>query len=442
MKTRTANRWSNSSIARNLWYLVRWTVIAFVIGGISGFVGGAFGFGVQWTSGFFAAHHWMLAVLPFLGLLILGLYHVLGEDNNRGTNAMLDAVHGDQPVRATVVPAVFFGSLLTHLGGGSAGREGAALQMGGGIGSFIGRLFRLDKEDMRIAVMCGMAGVFAALFGTPMAASIFAMEIVSVGVIYYAALVPCVFSAFFARYISIRMGLAPTAFRIGEIPHFDEKFAVLTVILGLFCAVVAIAFCMVLTEVSSLYARYTKNRVIRVLAGGILIALFTLLEGSFRYNNTGANLIVQAMQGEARWQDFILKTIFTAVTLEAGFKGGEIVPAFSVGACFGCVFARILGLPAGVAAACGMLALFAGVTNCPITALLIGFEMFGYGAMPFFVITVAVSFTFSGYYSLYSSQNVFLGKIRAIRLERRTGNRTLLAMLGDLIKEKKDGQKP
>lgn len=423
---------------RNVLYLIRWTVFSMVIGAVAGVVGGSFGLGVAWTSGLFSTHHWLIFVLPLAGLLVLLVYHVLGEDNNRGTNAMLEAVAEDRPVRVTVVPAVYIGSLLTHICGGSAGREGAALQMGGGIGSFFGRLFRLDKEDMRVAVMCGMAGVFAALFGTPMAASIFAMEIVSVGVIYYAALVPCVFTAFFARYVSIRMNLAPTAFEIDVIPGFSEPRAVLAVILGLFCALVSILFCILLTEVSQLYAKYLPNRIARILVGAAIVIILTLIDGSYRYNNTGAGLIVSALQGDARPWDFVLKAVFTAVTLEAGFKGGEIVPAFSVGACFGCVFARIIGIEPGLAAACGMLALFAGVTNCPIAALLIGFEMFGYGAMPYFCVVIAVSFTFSGYYSLYSSQHAGYGKIKAMRVDRRMKNVTLSAYLKSQQKKKKN----
>ena len=417
------------TLIKNMIYLARWTLLSLVIGAASGFVGGSFGLGVAWTSGIFQAHHGMLFLLPASGLLILLLYHVLGEDNNRGTNAMLEAVAGENNVRPGIVPAIYFGSLLTHIAGGSAGREGAALQMGGGLGTMFGRIFRLNEGDMKIAVMCGMAGVFSALFGTPMAAALFAMEIVSVGMIYYSALVPCVFSAFFARYISIRMHLAPTVFTMGEVPAFSEPNAVLTVALGLSSAVVAILFCMLLTETAGFYDRTLKNKTVRILTGAILVIVLTLLDGSYRYNNTGANLIVSALKGEALPWDFFLKSIFTALTLEAGFKGGEIVPAFSVGACFGCVFANVLGLPAGLCAACGMLAVFAGVTNCPLTALLIGFEMFCYSAMPYFVIVIAVSFTFSGYFSLYSSQSADFGKTKAVRINRKMRNITFSAYL-------------
>ncbi|HAE81258.1 MAG TPA: chloride channel protein, partial [Lachnoclostridium sp.] len=271
---------------------------------------------------------------------------------------------------------------------------------------------RLDEKDMNIAVMCGMSGAFAALFGTPVAAAIFSMEVISVGVIYYAALVPCIFSAFTAAGLAQALGLPPTRFAMVSVPDFDVRLAFMMVLLGVLASGVAALFCIVLGGTSSLYKKYIDRPWVRVCAGGALIVVMTLLSGGTRYNNSGANLIVAALEGNVYWYDFLLKILFTAVTLEAGYKGGEIVPSFAIGACFGCLFGQLLGLQAELCAACGMLALFVGVTNAPISTLIIGLEMFGYTAMPCFAIVIAVSFTLSGYYSLYSSQKAVYSKTK------------------------------
>ena len=404
--------WKNMGMQGNIIYLLRWGVISVLIGFVTGLAGTAFGHAVAWATGTFSAYPWLLFLLPAAGLLILWVYHVFGEDNNRGTNMVLESIYAENHMRLTMTPTVFLGSVLTHLCGGSAGREGAGLQMGGSLGTFMGKILRLDEKDMNIAVMCGMSGAFAALFGTPVAAAIFSMEVISVGVIYYAALVPCIFSAFTAAGLAQALGLPPTRFATVSVPDFDVRLAFMMVLLGLLASGVAALFCIVLGGTSALYKKFIEKPWVRVLAGGALIVVMTLLSGGTRYNNSGANLIAAALGGHVYWYDFLLKILFTAVTLEAGYKGGEIVPSFAIGACFGCLFGQILGLQAELCAACGMLAIFVGVTNAPISTLIIGLEMFGYTAMPCFAIVIAVSFTLSGYYSLYSSQKAVYSKTK------------------------------
>lgn len=404
--------WKDLGMQGNILYLLKWGVISLLIGIVTGLVGAAFGHAVAFASASFQAHPVLLFFLPAAGLLILLIYHVFGEDDNRGTNMVLESIYAENRMRLTMTPTVFLGSVLTHLCGGSAGREGAGLQMGGSIGTFLGGILRLDEKDMNIAVMCGMSGAFAALFGTPVAAAIFSMEVISVGVIYYAALVPCIFSAFTAAGLASLMGLSPTRFTVFGVPRFDVRMALLMILLGVLASGVAALFCIVLGAVSDTYGKFLKKPWQRILTGAVLVILLTLLSGGTRYNGSGGALIEEALAGGTRWYDFLLKILFTAVTLEAGFKGGEIVPSFAIGACFGCLFGNLAGIGPGLCAACGMLALFAGVTNAPLSTLIIGLEMFGYSAMPFFAIVTAVSFTLSGYYSLYSSQKAVYSKTK------------------------------
>lgn len=409
----------NTPLGKNLWFFVKWSAVSTLIGLTTGLVGSVFGHLVMRAGAYFNSRRWTLALLPAAGLMIVWIYHLLKEDKNRGTNMVIESIYTDSDISPGTAPAIFLGTILTHFSGGSAGREGAALQMGGSIGNQIGRLMKLDEKDKKIAVMCGMSGAFAALFGTPMAAALFSMEVISIGVMYYAALVPCTFSAFIGAAVSKHLGLAPEAFSIGPVPEFSLKAALIMTVLGVLCALVSELFCIVLHRTEKVYRRYFPSPGRRIAAGAVLIIILTLLEDSFDYNGSGILLIERCFEGDVRYEAFLWKILFTAVTLEAGFKGGEIVPTFCIGAVFGCSFAMITGQPFGLMTACGMLALFVGVTNCPISTLLIGFEMFGYQAMPYFVLVIAVSFTLSGYYSLYSSQKFVYSKTKTEYINRK-----------------------
>lgn len=410
----------NTPFLKNVYYFIKWSVISILIGLLTGGIGTLFGHGVIWVSAFYRSHPWMIVFLPVSGLLIIGIYHILKEDKNRGTNMVIEAIYSNTEISLGTAPAVFLGTLLTHIAGGSAGREGAALQMGGSIGCQIGKLLKLDEKDKKIAVMCGMSGTFAALFGTPVAAAVFSMEVISIGVMYYAALVPCIFSSFIGAAIAKQFLLKPEAFQIGLVPGFDLKMAVIIVALGILCALVAELFCIILHGMEHAYKHFLPSPAKRIVAGGFIVIILTVMVGDISYNGSGISLIEKCFEGEVEYGAFLWKILFTAVTLEAGFRGGEIVPTLTIGATFGCSFAMLTGQPHGLMAACGMLALFAGVTNCPISTLLIGLELFGYAAMPYFVVIIAVSFTLSGYYSLYSSQKFVYSKTKTEFINRKT----------------------
>ena len=398
----------------NIHYFLKWTFISCVIGLMVGAVGAVFSIAVRWVTAFWESHSWTLFLAPAAGVLIVWLYRTFHEEGNKGTNLVLESISSNEEVSLATAPLIFISTLLTHFVSASAGREGAALQLGGSLGNQIGKLLRLDEKDKKVAVMCGMSACFAALFGTPMAAGIFSLEVVSIGVLYYAALVPCVFSAFIGAAVSEGFGNPPEQFLLGAVPEFGITEAVLTVILGVLCALLSMAFCVLLHRSEKLYHSRIPNGYARIAVGGVLLIVLTLLSGSRDYNGSGMELIGRIMGGETvSYLAFFWKMIFTAVVLGAGFKGGEIVPTLCVGAAFGATMARIAGLDQGLCAACSMAALFAGVTNCPIATVILAFELFGYGAMPYFAIIVAVSFTLSGYYGLYKSQKFVYSKLKA-----------------------------
>ena len=391
--------------------LLKWLAVGALVGGVGGFVGALFHLGVDCATSVRLAHPWILYLLPLGGAVIALLYRLCRLEG-AGTNAVIESVHFGKKIPTLLVPLIFVSTVITHLCGGSAGREGAALQIGGGIGYRTGRLLHLGEKDLPLATLCGMSGVFSALFGTPLTATVFALEVISVGVLYYAGLVPCITAAMVGYLVSLWMGVPPTRFTV-VMPALDGWTLLLVVVLAILCALVSILFCRGLHVTEHLAERLMKNSYLRAAAGGAVIIALTLLLGTTDYNGAGMDVISRALTGEASGWAWLLKLLFTAVTIGCGFKGGEVVPSFFVGATFGCAAGTLLGLPPGFAAAIGLVAVFCGAVNCPIASVVLSVELFGADAMLYFAIACAISYVLSGYCGLYSSQTILYSKLRA-----------------------------
>ena len=391
--------------------LLKWVAVGALVGGVGGFVGAAFHLGVGYATGVRQAHPWILYLLPLGGVVIAGLYK-LCKLEGKGTNAVIESVHFGKSIPTLLVPLIFVSTVITHLLGGSAGREGAALQIGGGIGYRTGSLLHLGEKDLPLATLCGMSGVFAALFGTPLTATIFALEVISVGVLYYAGLLPCFTASLTGYYIALVMGVEPTRFTVA-MPALEWGTLGLTALLAVGCALVSILFCRGLHITEHAAACWMKNGFVRAAVGGAVIVLATVLLGTTDYNGAGMDVIERAMTGQADSWAWLWKLAFTAVTIGCGFKGGEVVPSFFVGATFGCVFGGLLGLPPAFAAAVGLVAVFCGAVNCPIASVILSVELFGAGGMAYFAAACAISYLLSGYCGLYSSQTILYSKLKA-----------------------------
>ena len=350
--------------------------------------------------------------MPAAGIVIAFIYRYTHMER-AGTNAVIDSIHLGERIPLALVPVIFASTVLTHLCGGSAGREGAALQIGGGIGWSMGRVFRLDDKDMRLATLCGMSALFSALFGTPLTATIFALEVISVGVVYYSGLVPCLTAALTAFGVTRLFDIAPTQFAI-EAPALSADLLWRVAVLGIACALLSIVFCVVMHKSEHFIAKTIKNPYLRAAAGGFAIIALTYICGTTDYNGAGTAVIARAItEGEAKPAAFALKLLFTAVTLGCGFRGGEMVPTFFIGATLGCVLGPLLGIPAGFAAAIGLVALFCGAVNCPVASVILAVELFGSGGIVYFAVACAISYMLSGYTGLYSSQKIMYSKLRA-----------------------------
>lgn len=390
---------------------IKWLLISSVVGIVGGGVGSAFHLSVDYVTELRHEHGWLLFLLPVGGVVICAMYHLFRGKGSIDTNRVLDSVRGGEKVPLVMVPLIFVSTVITHMLGGSAGREGAALQLGGGIGYNLGKLVRLKENDMHIIVMAGMSSVFAALFGTPLTAAVFSLEVVNVGVFHYAGMLPCIIAAVVAFNVASMFGIAPVRFAGIAFDALALPSALRVIALAVLCALVSILFCVAIKKCEHTMEKLLPNPYVRTVVGAALIVVLTLVLGSTDYNGAGMNIITDAIGGNAKPEAFLLKIVFTAITISALFKGGEIVPAFFVGSTFGCVAGALLGLEPSFGAAIGFVALFCGVVNCPLASLLLALEVFGAEAIVYFAIACAVSYMMSGYFGLYKSQKFVYSKL-------------------------------
>ena len=392
-----------------VWF-IKWVILSSLMGLIGGILGAVFHHTLHFVTHLRLEHSWLVLLLPLGGLLSVAWYRVLKLNKNRGTNEIIDAVLDGEELKPQIAPGIFGAAVLTHLFGGSAGREGAALQLGGSAASILSKLFGLKRQSRRVLIMSGMSAVFAGLFGTPLTAALFCMEFESVGTIFSPALLPCYIAAFTASSVSSLMGVHAEG-------HLLENAAAISLgnlwaylLLAIAVSLLGVVMVRVFHGAEHLAAHHVKNPWVRIFAGGVLIAAMTYLAGDHRFNGAGMDMALEAVAGHADWYSFAVKMIFTAVTLAAGFKGGEIVPTFCIGATFGCVVGGLLGLDAGLCGALGLIGLFCCATNSPLASIVLSIEMFGGANLHLFALVCVICFVLSGNTGLYASQMAIFDK--------------------------------
>ncbi len=398
---------------------LRWVVYSCVVGVAVGLVAAAFHIGIDWATDLRGEYPRLIWLLPAGGFCVVLLYKICGMEKDRGTNLVLVAVRSAERIKLRTAPLIFLSTIITHLVGGSSGREGAALQLGGSLSAWLGRAVRLEAKDQGVMVMCGMAAAFSALFGTPLTATLFAMEVVTVGRMYYAALVPCVLSSLAGLLAARACGLhGQVGYAVGAAAELAPGSMLQAAVLGVFCALVSILFCVAMHKAPQIYGKYFQHPTVRAAVGGVLVLALTLLVGDQTYNGAGDAVIRRLLAGETIPAAFLLKILFTALTLGAGFRGGEIVPVLFTGCAFGTLAGPLLGLPHGFSGALGMAGVFCGATNCPLTSIFLSYELFSGEGLPLYALCCGVSFMLSGYYGLYSEQKLAYSKFRTERVEK------------------------
>ncbi len=400
-----------NKITKRLLTFAKWLLLGLLMGAVGGLVGALFAHSISFVTDLRAQNSFIIYLLPVGGLLSVALYKLL-RVQRVGTNQVLESIREQAPVPRLITPAIFLGTIISHLFGASAGREGAALQLGGGVAAFLSRTFKLNERDSRALTVCGMAAFFSALFGTPLGAFAFALEVVSVGSVCLLSVFPTLVASLTAYYISHLCLVEPERFDLPPFDGVDLTILWQTAIVATVGALVSIAFCGALHLSEKLFAKAFKNRYLRICVGGALLLVLTLLVGSYDYNGSGIGVIHSIFSGHnVGFEAFVFKIIFTCITVAAGFKGGEIVPTFFIGATLGCAMAGVIGLNPMIGAAIGMIVLFSGVTNCPFAAFILATEMFSSKGMLYFAIAVIIALVMSGNTGLYPTHHSWLSII-------------------------------
>lgn len=385
-------------------HLMRWTAISLCAGLLTGSASALLLVSLNWATAFRESHLWMIALLPIAGLVIGLLYEYWGSSVVKGNNYLIEEIHSPKDIIPfKMAPLIYITTVITHLFGGSAGREGTAVQMGGAIADQFSRWLKFSPADHRIMVTLGISGGFASVFGTPLAGAVFALEVITIGRMRYEAILPCFLTAAFANYTCHAWRVHHTLYSIPFIPEVTLPNILMVIIAGMLFGLAAMTFSR-LVPVWSKLSKRIGYAPLRPLAGGIIIALAVWLMGTTRYIGLGVPVISESFLQQQEWYEFILKILFTTFTLGVGFKGGEVTPLFFIGATLGSALSALLPLPTALLAGIGFVAVFSGATNTPIACTLMGIELFGAGCGLYVGIGCVVAYLFSGHTGIYQAQ--------------------------------------
>lgn len=388
-------------------YYARWILIAAVVGVFCGVASAVFLITLEEATLYREAHPWLIWCLPLGGFAVGWLYHRFGRDVEGGNNLIIEEFHEPNAViPLRMAPLVLAATVLTHLFGGSAGREGTAVQMGGSLADQLGRPLRLSPRERRVLLMTGMSGGFGSVFGVPFAGMVFGMEVLAIGRVHIWAVVECAIAAVVAHHVCLAVGAHHTVYPSPFIPDFSLSTAVLIATAGACFGLAARFFASLTHAIGRLFKHLVKFPPLRPLIGGALVAAAFHLLGTTRYAGLGVPVIVESIRAPVHLYDWIGKLFFTALTLGAGFKGGEVTPLLYVGSTLGNALAPHLALPFSTLAAVGLVAVFAGAANTPLACTIMAAELFGPRLTVFAALACYASYFFSGHPGIYHAQKI------------------------------------
>lgn len=396
--------------------LVKWIILGSWSGMVSGIASAIFLLSLDMATKYRVHHPAMLLGLPIAGILISVVYTRYGKSVEAGNNLILETVHNpEQQIPFRMAPLVLVSTVITHLFGGSAGREGTAVQMGGSLANMASRPLRLSRHDHRILIMSGISGGFGSVFGTPVAGAIFGLEVLTIGRMSYEAIVPCFTASVVGDIVCRALGVKHHIYPTISVPHLSAILWLSIAVSSVLFAGASALFGELTHTISERCKTYIKQPWIRPVLGGITIIALTGLVHSQQYLGLSLPLIEQSFTPQGVfWGAFLLKILFTAITLGTGFKGGEVTPLFCIGATLGAAFAKLTGQPMDLFAGLGFVAVFAGAANTPLACAAMGIELFGRDMAVPLMAACIISYILSGHRGIYLSQKVHTAKSRSI----------------------------
>jgi H+/Cl- antiporter ClcA len=398
--------------------VLKWIVIILIVGIVAGTLSALFLTALNLATNFRDEHTWLLYLLPAAGFCIGLLYYHKGKGVERGNNLVFDTVHNPGDIIPfKMVPLVLIGTIVTHFFGGSAGREGTALQMAGAAADQLHKPFKLQAADRSMLLIAGLSAGFASVFGTPWAGIIFGFEVLLIARIPLKAIFPATATAFLAAYVTTMWGVGHTHYVIDTILPLSFRGFMYSIMAGVAFGIAAILFVRLTEGVSHLFKKISYVP-LRPFVGGVVLVLLFLIPGTYKYAGLGIPAILESFSTAAQAQDFALKILFTAITLGAGFKGGEVTPLFFIGATLGSALSLFLPLPVGLLAGMGFVAVFAGAAKTPLACCVMALELFGMSCGFYVVVACLVSYFISGQHSIYNApenktpRHFLFGKIK------------------------------
>jgi H+/Cl- antiporter ClcA len=396
-------------------HVARWVALAVVVGVLSGLLSAAFLESLDWATNTRNSNDWLVFTLPVAGLIVGALYHYVGRGLERGTNLIIDQIHShSQWVPFRLTPLIFGASVISHVAGGSTGREGAALQFAAGVTDPISKKLKLPPADRSLMLITAIAGGFGSVFGVPVTGAVFALEVQRVGRVRYDALVPAFVASFIGDAVVRGLGVHHTHYPL--FPSVDWNWATggRVAAFGLIAGLVALLFVQLTHTVKKVGAKYISWHPARPLVGGIILAVLVLACGWRDYQGLSIPLALEAMNGSVAGQ-WGTKLLLTSLTIGSGFVGGEFIPLFVIGALAGASYAHITGANVALFAMVGAVAVLAGATNAPLACTLLGIELFGGNGIVLFAVACAAAYATSGHTGIYHAQPVSAHKSGAPR---------------------------